>query len=111
MGAALLICALSISYYFVIFLPKSKTEQLKIQEERNKAEIDLKNKEIEHSNSLIESRSACMNKADEDKINLWNRTCHNLGKEDMCFLPNDSAKYIQDLVQRAKDNCIKLTTE
>lgn len=73
--------------------------------------MEAKNQEQQVIALRMESRAKCIKQADSDKFNLWNDTCHDIGKQDHCFMPTSQAEYIQKLAQQAKDNCIKLTSE
>ena len=84
-----LIIALSIGYYFVIFLPQ-KEEGKKADSNRNKALLDI-----------------CLSTTETDYFDYWNKLCEKEKLEDDCGLSKYSADIANEFKKDSKEECFK----
>jgi len=76
----LLIIALSVAYYFVIFLPQKENQKIELQRleaEEEKTEAEQKKKEAESKSQLL---SICLGQAESTYSSNWNNECKSQGK-------------------------------
>lgn len=86
---SILIIALSIAYYFVIFLP---------QRERH-----LDNLRAENAANL----QLCLTNANQYELQAWKNACEKLGFDSNCLLPEQWSKVVADGYSQSVENCHK----
>lgn len=95
-----LVIALSIGYYFMMFLPKIEQDKLnQLTQAQSQAQIAK-----ETNKSML---TACLADAYTTYINGWNSLCHSLGKDDKCLLYKDQADNRDRAYTEIKDECFK----
>jgi hypothetical protein len=95
-----LIIALSIGYYFVVFLPN---------QEKQKQEADLKIETTKAEREQAKKRDLeyCIEAAHDHYVSNWNLGCKNLERQDDCELPGLlSEKYTKEY-NDDQELCIK----
>ncbi len=84
------IIALSVAYYFIIYLPRRDQEK------------------INFANSAIQLRANCIQQAYQAYTTEWNSNCTGDGFEKSCTLPMQQANAITKNYMSAKDDCFRL---
>ncbi len=109
----LLIISLSLSYYFVIFIPKKESIRIEREDQEKdrkiKEENDKKKNDATKEILLLEWRQDCLKKVDEERQLFWNKQCKTRGLKDDCPLPQTIFDRIETSMQTEKENCFKLT--
>lgn len=100
LGVAALIIALSIGYYFVIYLPKNAKEKLKQAE-------DVKTQERINEYYRQASIDKCFSEAETNYTIYWNTACVSNGLKDLCQLPSKTGDDIEELRKTHKEECLK----
>jgi hypothetical protein len=100
LGIAGLIIALSVGYYFVIFLPKNAEEKLKQAE-------DAKTQERVSEYYRQASIDKCFTEAEAGYTSNWNTSCKLNGLKELCSLPSSDADTIEELRKVRKEECLK----
>lgn len=114
-GIAAIIIALSIGYYFIIYLPQKDQAELAIQKQIQLDKSSLQQQEqIELAAQKEKQKSdlqKCLLEADIDGNNFWNDNCKNFGidkKTEGCLLPKDTAERVEKSTTDAKNVCFKI---
>jgi hypothetical protein len=99
-AVSFLIIALSIGYYFVVFLPNK---------EREKQESDLKieTAKLEREQAKKRDLEYCIEVAHDHYISNWNLGCKGLGKKDECELPGRIAEGVTKVYNDGQELCVK----
>lgn len=100
LSVAALIVALSIGYYFVIFLPQKEQEKIQQEKQKNTAMEEKKTNE-----KLL--LNYCLEDAEKSYNYNWNKTCSTQRLEDECNLPSNMADSIDNYRKQQKDECFK----
>lgn len=96
----IILTSLSISYYFIVFLPsqeKIKIEKAERKESERKFEEDKRQLDLDK----------CLLSAEEDHENLWNYNCKIRGLKNGCMLPLPLAETITKIRKEDKEDCFK----
>jgi hypothetical protein len=101
---AIIVIALSVAYYFVIFIPQRETQKIELQKEQ----LRIEQQKTDNKTSALKD---CLDQAEVYARNFWTRTCKDYGvnnREADCNLP----MYLSDNINAAKknqqDQCYKL---
>jgi preprotein translocase subunit YajC len=104
---AILIVALSVAYYLVIFLPQKDKEQLdlqkQVQEQKQMEDKATKDASLQRSLGL----HGCIIAADADGTSFWNTECKGLGLGEDCRLPQYNADRVDQSIKDAKTLCFR----
>jgi hypothetical protein len=95
-----MLTSLSVSYYFVIFLPSQ--EKIKIEKAEQK-ESERKTKEDQRQLDLDQ----CLLNAEIDYIDHWNKNCKGRRLKNDCSLPLNLADSINKILKENKEDCFK----
>ena len=95
-----LIIALSIGYYFVIFLPQKEQKKINLQKQM---QTETENKR----NSDRVSLDSCLGNANNASYDNWNKYCEIEGLKKDCNLPNYQSEKINNYTKELKDECFK----
>jgi len=97
---ALLIIALSIGYYFVIFFPQKEQEKINLQ---NQIQTETENKR----NSDRISLGSCLEDAKKTYSANWNSLCKARGKEAQCSLDDSDLSRAEKTLTATKEECFR----
>jgi hypothetical protein len=106
-GITLLVIALSVSYYFVLFLPKEHILRLDLehQEKLKEEERTTTEQRWKFYNSRI--LDGCLSTAEEDYKARWEQTYLSLNLGKNCLLPKETSdSYSRDL-KDAREECYR----
>jgi len=103
------IAALSIAYYYVIFIPQRENRLIELQQ----TEANLKQKQEEEKEDKLQN---CLSKASADYDFNWNNYCKdfgidasgNINRKDNCLLPKAKAEQVEEFRKNDEDKCFKL---
>jgi len=98
------IVALSIAYYFVIFIPQKESQKVELQKE----ELRINQEKEEKNTSALKT---CLYQAELSASNYWNKSCKNFGinkREDDCTLPQYNADAVSASKKNDQEQCYKL---
>ena len=99
-GVALLIVALSIAYYFGIFLPQLETSKLK------QSELLNQQKQISKSEN-IKSLESCLMTVGINAAAFWNSECVAKGLNENCLLPQYNVDRADENRKEYQELCFK----
>ena len=99
-AVAFLIIALSIGYYFVIYIPQKDKNAL----EQKKLEQSTKNSEVQQNKISLAN---CLSNAEVSYTAYWNSECKTRGLKDNCSLPIVNLNIIQKNLTDNKNDCFK----
>jgi hypothetical protein len=91
--ASIILIALSISYYLVIFLPHKEKEIIETSE-----------KHIVENKKALDS---CLKSSRNKHQTNWNNTCLGSGQSLECGLPDSKSQRLEKIYTEDKDNCFK----
>lgn len=97
---SMLIVALSLGYYFVIFLPQKESQRLLREESIRKQEV---NEAKERQRQL----NFCLTAAEFSKDNFWDRECESRGLTENCSLPAYNADRVDDTHKEDRNECFR----
>lgn len=103
-----LLIALSVFYYFIIFLPQKENQRLKIdalkvsQQELDKMEKKFKEKE------RIKNINECITEAGNNYLESWNAECEYRGLKKECALPDSVSLRLDKIQKEGAEYCFKL---
>lgn len=95
-AASFIVVALSVAYYFVVFLPQKDREQLKIQAEQQ---------DKSRTNKIL--LNSCLDLARQQEQKFWASECEAKGLKDDCLLPQYNANRADSYEKELKDECFK----
>lgn len=97
----IIIVAVSVAYYFVVFIPQKESQKVELQKEELRTS---QQKEQEKTSALKD----CLHQADFNANAYWNKQCKDYGidKNGNPYLKDDCSldKYHADAVNAAKKN-------
>lgn len=93
-GTSTLIIALTLAYYFIVYIPKKNDQSLKNQ--------------ITITNEMLQARIKCLEGADSNYSMVWDKQCSTLGRKENCSLPQQLSEHIEKQRTDNKNNCFKL---
>jgi len=97
---SLLLVAISIFYYYVIFLPRKEESRL----EQNEQEKLI---EQERESEMREKLDSCLEVTRFSYSLCWNMHCRVLGREEDCELPFPRIDRCEEERERNKNECFK----
>ncbi len=100
LAVSALIIALSVGYYFVIFLPQTEQEKINLQKQ---IQTETENKR----NSDRVSLSSCLDAANNASHENWNKYCEIEGLKKDCNLPSYQSEKVNNYTKELKDECFK----
>lgn len=95
-----LIVAISIAYYFIVFLPQKEKDKVAQAAEAKQAET----KKEERDRLLLDS---CLKDVERDYTANWSRVCSEEGLEAECQLPGNKATAIENNRKQYRDDCFR----
>lgn len=102
-----LIIALSVAYYLVIFLPKKEEIRIELQKQEQLAkekEVDRLTTEKEANKKDLEH---CLLKVKLAAANFWQEECESMGRGEDCRLPEYNANRIDKSLKEDEENCFR----
>lgn len=102
--AGVVVIALSVAYYFVIFTPSKEAQKIELQ----KAQISA---EAEKEQAKTISLRSCLYQADLSNTAYWNKICKTSGmdkREDDCALEMHLADVAKSYLENEQEKCYKL---
>ena len=100
LAVSALIIALSVGYYFVIFLPQREQEKINLQKQ---LQAEAENKRKSDKVSL----NSCLDAANNASYENWNKYCEIEGLKKDCNLPNDQSEKVNNHTKELKEECFK----
>ena len=101
MAIGILIIALSVAYYLLIFIPKN--EQAK--QEQRKLEII---NQTEKEKLKKDAYNTCIKNAHTAYISEWSNNCEGEVKESGCSMSTEKRNAFTDAYEKNKDRCVTL---
>lgn len=96
LGVAALIIALSIAYYFIIYIP---------DRDKLKAEVTKQEQEKVEKNRIL--LNSCLEDVDKSYNSNWQSLCKSSGKEENCGLPTYDVERVDKIKKENKEECFR----
>ena len=97
---AVLIIAMSVAYYLVVFLPHE--EQMSLNQKQQALQDTKK-----AANQKALDLEFCLSRADSDGSSFWDSECESQGLGKNCSLPEFNANRVDNSIKEAKSECFK----
>jgi predicted membrane protein len=97
---SILIVAVSIGYYFIIYIPKINADKLAEQKAQQRLEANTK---LTNQTNLQD----CLDQAATDSSTQWDKNCSTRGLKNDCSLPMDVSDSIGKAEVNQKNDCFK----
>lgn len=107
LAISIILIALSISYYFVVFIPNKEKYRLELEKQKIQAEQQKYTNGVKEKQSKIILLNKCLDDAHESLSKDWDAQCKVQGKQSECTLQSFVSDKLELRYKEIKEECFK----